>query len=438
MTKKELEEKIEGSDNKEWFHNCTLELSFNVSSYKIVLTQFLDIYNFFEEQLSKWEELEDVTEITPFLESKEWLLQSVKMLDNLLKNEVWKLTDELDNKLEEIGVIGRWPREQEVYLTAFRETEFLLELLDQELSKDHVLGAHQYFADDLNFRDVTRGILEGQMLAYEFRTKDFEQLVDRKKQDGENLTQLKLEHSRLLKDLEASRMNLATEKKELNKQYVKEFDLSKKKISERLKVLEEEYKGASGQLIQEVTERFVEKEAEFQKLKEDTDQQFEAHRQSYAELLMLKEPAEYWQKRAEELKKVGYRWMYTLVATSIVGLIVIMILIFSLKGTWFQEQIKNPAISIRWSVLSIVLLTLIGFLIRVFTKMMMSNFHLYRDAEERKQLTYLYLSLINEAEISDSDRSIVLQALFTRADTGLLKADSSSSAPSINLNKLNL
>jgi hypothetical protein len=227
MTKKELEEKIEGSDNKEWFQNCTLELSFNVSSYKIVKTQFLDIYNFFEEQLSKWEELKDVSEITPFLESKEWLKQSVKKLDNLLNNLEWQTAKDLDVKLKEIGVIGRWPKNQEVYLTDFKETEVLLDML--EISKDHVLGGHQYFSDNLDFQEVSRNILEGQMLAYEFRTKNLEHLVDRKKQDGENLTQLKLEYSQLLKDLEASRVNLATEKKRVEQTVCKRVRLVEEK-----------------------------------------------------------------------------------------------------------------------------------------------------------------------------------------------------------------
>ncbi|GAE48464.1 hypothetical protein JCM21738_5611 [Mesobacillus boroniphilus JCM 21738] len=45
------------------------------------------------------------------------------------------------------------------------------------------------------------------------------------------------------------------------------------------------------------------------------------------------------------------------------------------------------------------------------------------------QLTHLYLALINENAITTEERSIVLQALFSRADTGLLKGDSSPTIP---------
>ena len=46
------------------------------------------------------------------------------------------------------------------------------------------------------------------------------------------------------------------------------------------------------------------------------------------------------------------------------------------------------------------------------------------------------MSLINEGKISDQDRTIVLQALFSRADTGLLKGDSSPTLPDGILNQL--
>lgn len=71
-----------------------------------------------------------------------------------------------------------------------------------------------------------------------------------------------------------------------------------------------------------------------------------------------------------------------------------------------------------------------AFVIRVFARMAFSSFHLMRDAEEREQLTYLYLSLSKESEIDKESRDIVLQALFSRSETGLLNQDSGPSMPS--------
>ena len=55
----------------------------------------------------------------------------------------------------------------------------------------------------------------------------------------------------------------------------------------------------------------------------------------------------------------------------------------------------------------------------------MSSLHLSRDAEERKQLAYVYLALRNDKVLKDDERQLVFQAIFSRADTGLFKEDSS-------------
>ena len=71
--------------------------------------------------------------------------------------------------------------------------------------------------------------------------------------------------------------------------------------------------------------------------------------------------------------------------------------------------------------------------LRVAVKLTMSSYHLARDARERKQLTYFYLSLINEKAVTDKERELIMTSLFSRADTGLLKGYSSPEMPSINI-----
>lgn len=69
------------------------------------------------------------------------------------------------------------------------------------------------------------------------------------------------------------------------------------------------------------------------------------------------------------------------------------------------------------------------YIIRLFVTLSTSAYHLSRDAYERYQLTHVYLSLLNKEGIKNEERSIVLQSIFSRADTGLLKKDSSPSFP---------
>jgi hypothetical protein len=62
-------------------------------------------------------------------------------------------------------------------------------------------------------------------------------------------------------------------------------------------------------------------------------------------------------------------------------------------------------------------------------KVMFSSFHLARDCEERHTLTYFYLSLLKDSKVDDKDRQLIMQSLFSRAETSLLKEDSSPTMP---------
>jgi hypothetical protein len=72
-----------------------------------------------------------------------------------------------------------------------------------------------------------------------------------------------------------------------------------------------------------------------------------------------------------------------------------------------------------------------GFLyfINLVVKVATSSYHLARDARERFQLTHVFLALIKEGAIEAKDREIILSALFSRSDTGLLKNDSGPTLP---------
>jgi len=77
----------------------------------------------------------------------------------------------------------------------------------------------------------------------------------------------------------------------------------------------------------------------------------------------------------------------------------------------------------------ITLVSFIAYGIRSFMKVMFSSFHLARDCEERHTLTYFYLSLLKDSKVDDKDRQLIMQSLFSRAETSLLKEDSSPTMP---------
>jgi hypothetical protein len=86
-------------------------------------------------------------------------------------------------------------------------------------------------------------------------------------------------------------------------------------------------------------------------------------------------------------------------------------------------------LGIKWSLILITIVSIVAFVIRLLAKLYMSSLHLARDSEEREQLTHFYLALKKDTEIKEEERQLILQSLFSRADTGLLKEDSSPTMP---------
>lgn len=148
----------------------------------------------------------------------------------------------------------------------------------------------------------------------------------------------------------------------------------------------------------------------------------------YGEKLRLSKPAEYWAKLKKSYSIKGYVWFGVsgLFAAAIIALLLVVlikdIIIFSPEANWI-ENLKNSAI--------ITVIASIGiYILRLTTKMGLSSHHLADDARERENLSYFYLSLIEKGAVTDKERALVLNALFSRSDTGLLKGESTPSMPS--------
>lgn len=143
----------------------------------------------------------------------------------------------------------------------------------------------------------------------------------------------------------------------------------------------------------------------------------------YEEKLRLQAPAEYWGEMEQEYTKKGRWWLgvsivfTALIVGTLVTVLALLPNLFSENSHWF-DVFKNSAI--------ITVVTSIAvYMLRLFVKLSTSSFHLSRDAKERNKLTYFYLALMEKKAVNEKERAIVLNALFSRADTGLLKGDSS-------------
>ncbi len=135
-----------------------------------------------------------------------------------------------------------------------------------------------------------------------------------------------------------------------------------------------------------------------------------------------------WDKIIAELQTQAYFW-----TKAAVGVTVLLVL-GALWVLWAVPEVTPRALtpeewlkSLRPAILVAIPASVLIYLIRTCVRLALSAFHLRRDIDERRMLTNLYLSLIKDADVGAEAREIVLQALFTRSDTGLLHKDSAGS-----------
>jgi hypothetical protein len=227
-------------------------------------------------------------------------------------------------------------------------------------------------------------------------------------------------------------------------------DVSSKTIEERdleLQRLSDTYHNSVEEIVQQYVEHWQKVDSDYTTYAEEMSMWQEKHKEelqgfieekqealsllenTYKNKLSLEAPVEYWKKSKEANKKTGTTWVALAVILSVLIAGYIMLVI---SDTFLPDALKGDmsifnAASIRSTLLITAGVSVLVYLLRIFIKMALSSFHLSKDASERETLTYLFLSLTNDNKISDAERAIVLQALFSRADTGLLKGDSSPS-----------
>jgi len=159
----------------------------------------------------------------------------------------------------------------------------------------------------------------------------------------------------------------------------------------------------------------------FEQFQEESKEKIKEMEGLYLVKLRLDAPANYWEDLRDEYKIAGKWW--TIGSGLLTGAVVggIGYLLYNPPAALQQKEV-TPG-TIKAAILIAVALSIAGYLINLFVRLATSSIHLSRDARERLQLTHMFLSLVKEHAIEPKDRDIVLAALFSRADTGLLKHD---------------
>jgi hypothetical protein len=182
-----------------------------------------------------------------------------------------------------------------------------------------------------------------------------------------------------------------------------------------------------------ITDRITKAKSEFSQLMNDSEKtrkeyerRFIQQEKRHNEFLTLKEPGKFWEDQAKTYQMQGWLW------SLILGLVIALGLIFASNFyiAWLSgSDMKIGLNTLHGVVILGVIVTFFGFACIILSRLALSSFHLMRDAQERKLLTYLYLSLNKDDQLDQNSREIILQSLFSRSDSGLLSGDSSPTMP---------
>ncbi len=150
----------------------------------------------------------------------------------------------------------------------------------------------------------------------------------------------------------------------------------------------------------------------------------------YQSKLMLEAPVEYWTQMEVKYREAGNRFAGATAVALVAMVAALSTVLYKWPPTWLQSETWDWN-TLKGSFLLLTIASLAIYVVRFLAKFALSSYHLARDAEERKQLTYVYLSLLQKNAVSEEQQQIILQALFSRADTGLLKGDHGPTMPSV-------
>lgn len=409
MNVTEIRKLVRASEFKAWYNSLSIHLKFPYADSEFNLQGIDSIYQFFQKQLEFFEKNEPLPEMLK--PSKRYFTHCIQHIESFVNNNLVRQRSNRENDWSNLKreCQNTGNNNERYFNKESSTTDFLLKL-DSEY-KGASRGAYDFFTNqNFKYNNSDKNYFIGWHRAYEFFTHDAD---FKKRRDNERQT--------------LSRIRT---------EYIQNLEKNDKSVSDHIAEKESQYiekEKAISRLIQKKNYQFekmkTDNEESFSNFLSNSNESIEALESLYQEKLKLEAPAMYWQNRAKQLKKEGGNWLKGLIAVSIVAIISLGIVLYFISDGTLKDLFDKTGSAIRWSIVFVTFVSFLAYAIRVFAKLTFSAYHLYRDAEEREQLAYVYLALKKEKNIDDTERHLIMQSLFSRADSGLLKDESSPTMP---------
>lgn len=417
MTTKEIKDKIANAKEIEWFKSIEVTFNFPYLKESRSIKGITAIFEYVNQQVTGWAGYE-INTSSELKRSANYFTNIKSQIEQFILNYINEPSSNLNSYWKRMVVNAIAEISNKPIPADSPYAEFLVSISKNE--PEYFNGAYKYVIKSSEYQINNRDFITGTLKAYEFEMKDQTEVISRRDAEKRSLSKMRDEFSKYLSESETQVLGHLRNLSEKYDEYVKRIDDLK---NEKANLFQNWFENTKGE--------------EWQKWFDPTMKVISELEETYKQKLKLEEPAMYWSERAKKLNKHG--WLAMFIAILLVG-----ITTWSLKEILWNspEQIYtswfsgDKSAAIRWSIVYITLISFVAFCIKAITKVMFSSFHLARDCEERYTLTYFYLSLLKDSNVDEKDRQLIIQSLFSRAETGLLKDDSSPTMPNDNIGKL--
>ena len=408
MTTTELKKRIANSVSKDWFKGKTQSFNFPYINFTTEIKGVSAIYEFTIQQINGWESSE--TTLAEELQFSKNYFTSVK---DSISQFVESYSEESESYLESYwnNVINQINNLRQFPLTYnCPESEFLI-TVHKNIPRSFS-GAFCFITNQINSNIINdKDYYIGTQIAYEFTMKDHTEISLRRSAEKSSISNIRNDFNKYLSKSESEVIEHLSNTSDKYEEYAEAID-TLKNDKESL-----------------FSEWFKKSKTDFETFDIESKEKVINLEKAYQELLSLKKPAEYWNLRATKLKKEGWSAIYWLIGLVVFACISLYCLLWLTPEGMLLSFIHGQASAIKWSIIYVTFIAFLTYGVRALNKIAFSSFHLARDAEEREQLTFVYLALIKDGSVDEKDKNLIMQSLFSRADTGLLKEDSSPTMP---------
>lgn len=241
--------------------------------------------------------------------------------------------------------------------------------------------------------------------------------------------------------------NLKPDEKDFSERYCKEEDSTNESeniaLELKIKDLEKKNFEVLGQ-FSELKNLFEKRETEFAQVSEvlekskTLESQFNDAKEAVLKNIELKQATTYWEKQAEKYDK-KYKFYFRTNIGIGVALIITTFLLINFTGLFISDitdsadkkitetisQVAHSASFFNY-IIFIMFTTIMIWMMKILVKIMLSNYHLAVDANERVIMLNTYLVLLEDGKgFEENDRKVILDNIFRQTNHGIITDETS-------------